>query len=97
MVASEAMACGLPVVISREAGAAELIQHGVNGLLLDDVTSVPELSRHMLSLTQDRKWAAELGRAARESVEPLSWDAVAERTMDVYQTFLRNRAEANHG
>src|SRR5437870_1575205 len=50
MVVSEAMACGLPVVVSREAGAAELVQHRVNGLLLDDVTNVTELAGHMESL-----------------------------------------------
>jgi UDP-glucose:(heptosyl)LPS alpha-1,3-glucosyltransferase len=90
MVVSEAMACGLPVIVSREAGASELIQHGVNGLLLEDVTSVPELARHMRSLLQAPRWAAELGDAARKSVEPMSWDAVARQTMRVYQELLRN-------
>jgi phosphatidylinositol alpha 1,6-mannosyltransferase len=72
-------------VVSREAGAAELIQHGINGLLLDDAISVTELADHMQSLFKDRLWAAELGSAARKSVQPLSWDAVAARTMQVYQ------------
>jgi UDP-glucose:(heptosyl)LPS alpha-1,3-glucosyltransferase len=91
MVVSEAMACGLPVVVSREAGAAELVQHGVNGLLLDDVTDVSELAGHMDSLLRDPSWAAELGDAARRSVEPMSWDPVADRTMRVYEELLRKR------
>ena len=89
MVVSEAMACGLPVVVSREAGAAELIQHGTNGLLLDDPASVAELAGHMQSLLERRQWAAGLGCAARKSVEPLSWDVVAARTMQVYEELLR--------
>jgi UDP-glucose:(heptosyl)LPS alpha-1,3-glucosyltransferase len=89
MVVSEAMACGLPVIVSREAGASELIEDGRNGLLLKDVTSVDELDGRMRSLTEDRGWAEELGRTARTRVEPLSWDAVAERTMQVYQQVLR--------
>ena len=91
MVVSEAMACGLPVVVSREAGAAELVQHGVNGLLLDDVTNVAELAGHMESMLRDPRWAAELGCAARKSVEPMSWDPVADRTMCVYEELLRKR------
>jgi UDP-glucose:(heptosyl)LPS alpha-1,3-glucosyltransferase len=91
MVVSEAMACGLPVVVSREAGAAELVQHGVNGLLLDGVTDVSELAGHMDSLLRDPRWAAELGDAARKSVEPMSWDPVADRTMRVYEELLQKR------
>jgi UDP-glucose:(heptosyl)LPS alpha-1,3-glucosyltransferase len=34
-VALEAMACGLPVVTTRYAGASELIEHGVSGLIVD--------------------------------------------------------------
>jgi UDP-glucose:(heptosyl)LPS alpha-1,3-glucosyltransferase len=90
MVVSEAMASGLPVIVSREAGACELIRHGVNGLLLEDVTSVSELAEHMRSLEVDPAWAVELGRAARTSVESMSWDAVAESTMRVYQALLQN-------
>jgi UDP-glucose:(heptosyl)LPS alpha-1,3-glucosyltransferase len=88
MVVSEAMACGLPVVVSREAGASELIEHGVNGLLLEDPTSVPEIAGHMRALLQDDLWAAGLGCAARKSVESMSWDSVADRTMRVYEELL---------
>ncbi len=89
MVVSEAMASGLPVIVSREAGASELIQHGQNGLLLEDVSNTAELAGHMDSLQRDRRWAAELGCAARKAVEPMSWDAVASETMGVYQKLLR--------
>jgi UDP-glucose:(heptosyl)LPS alpha-1,3-glucosyltransferase len=89
MVVSEAMACGLPVVVSREAGASELIEHGLNGLLLNDVSSVPELAGHMRSLFEDRAFATRLGCAARSSVESMSWDAVAGQTMEVYRQLLR--------
>jgi UDP-glucose:(heptosyl)LPS alpha-1,3-glucosyltransferase len=90
LVVSEAMGCGLPVVVSREAGVAELIRNGENGLLLVDVTSHSELAGHMRSL-QDREWSAELGRAGRKTVESLTWDAVAEQTMAVYTNLVRKR------
>jgi UDP-glucose:(heptosyl)LPS alpha-1,3-glucosyltransferase len=90
MVVSEAMACGLPVVVSREAGASELIEHDVNGLLLNNVHNALELANHMRSLQADRGWASGLGCSARKTVESMSWDAVAEKTMQVYQEYLRN-------
>jgi UDP-glucose:(heptosyl)LPS alpha-1,3-glucosyltransferase len=91
LVCTEAMACGLPVIVSREAGAAELIEHGVNGLVLENAAGIEELSSHMASLMQNRGWAAELGSAARKTVEPMSWDAVAVQTMQVYEELLTRR------
>ena len=91
MVVSEAMASGLPVVVSREAGAAELIQHGVDGLLLEDVTSVDQLACHMQFLQDNRMRGIELGCAARKRVEVLSWDAIAEQTMRVYEGILQQQ------
>jgi UDP-glucose:(heptosyl)LPS alpha-1,3-glucosyltransferase len=90
MVVSEAMACGLPVIVSREAGASELIQHRVNGLLLDDLRNIQELADYMESVLRDRAWATEMGRAARVTVEPMSWDGVAEETMRVYKEVVQN-------
>jgi UDP-glucose:(heptosyl)LPS alpha-1,3-glucosyltransferase len=90
MVVTEAMASGLPVVVSREAGASELIRHNVNGLLLDDLASVPALAANMQALADGGRWAKALGEAARKTVEPISWDAVAKQTMRVYEDLLRN-------
>jgi UDP-glucose:(heptosyl)LPS alpha-1,3-glucosyltransferase len=87
MVVSEAMASTLPVIVSREAGASELIAHGVNGLLLSDA-SVSELAQRMGSLQRDRAWASKLGCAARKRVEGMSWDTVSRETMGVYRELL---------
>src|ERR1039458_4082365 len=91
MVVTEAMASGLPVVVSREAGACELIQNGVNGLILNDVNSESELVGLMQSLVNDPERAASMGRAARQSVESLSWDSVARETMQVYEELLASK------
>jgi len=89
MVVTEAMACGLPAVVSREAGACELIQHGINGLALEDAASVAELAYHMQTLARDRHRASGIGCRARQSVESMSWEAIAARTMEVYREVLR--------
>ena len=88
MVVSEAMASGLPVIVSREAGASELIQNGENGLLLNDLSSDSELAGYMQRFEQDRRWAAQLGCEARKTVESMSWDTAAAQTMQVYEELL---------
>lgn len=88
MVVAEAMASGLPVIVSREAGAAELIEHGLNGLLLEDFTDVKELAEKMDRLQHDRTLAARLGTAARRTAENYSWDHIADQTMQVYRQVL---------
>src|SRR5262249_12907725 len=85
MLVTEAMASALPVIVSREAGVAELIEPGVNGLLLDDFTDAAELAQKMEMLEKDRALAARLGEAGRRTVESYSWDRIAESTMALYR------------
>jgi UDP-glucose:(heptosyl)LPS alpha-1,3-glucosyltransferase len=82
MAVLEAMASGLPVIVSREAGAAELITHGQNGLILDSPDELPQLMRNLLS---DPALAARLRARGRETALRHSWDEVARQTMSLYR------------
>jgi UDP-glucose:(heptosyl)LPS alpha-1,3-glucosyltransferase len=76
MVILEAMACGLPPIVSRSAGAAELVQEGVSGLLLDDPRDVHAIAtawRRLLDPGVRNPMAAEALAVARLR----SWDRVA--------------------
>jgi UDP-glucose:(heptosyl)LPS alpha-1,3-glucosyltransferase len=93
MVVTEGMASGLPVVVSREAGASELIRNGLNGYVLEDVTNEAELAGRMQSLLADPDGAKRLGCAARKTVESLTWDWVAQETMQVYEDLLTRKLQ----
>lgn len=54
LVIVEAMACGLPVLTSRLAGAAVTVRDGTNGLLLDEPTDVDEIATGLRSLLDGR-------------------------------------------
>lgn len=95
MVVTEAMASALPAIVSREAGAAELIEHGSNGLVLNDFQNVDQLAGLMRSLETDRSWARRLGDAARITAEKHSWDAAAGQTMEVYRRVAATEPEAH--
>jgi len=82
LVVLEAMASGLPVIVSREAGAAELITHGENGLILDRNDELPHLMQQLLD---DPALAKKLSQRGREVAEAHSWDQVASQTMSIYR------------
>jgi len=97
MVVTEAMASALPVIVSKEAGAAELVQDGVNGLILEDFANPVELAEKMLLLAENAALAARIGLAGRHTAEQYSWDVAATETMRVYERLMpeHGRAQLN--
>ncbi len=82
----EAMACGLPVVTSRQCGAAELLQeHG--GGLVADARDVPALRAALASLGDADRRAA-LGRQARAAVQPLNAATMGAQLLALYHRLL---------
>src|SRR5262249_16009609 len=87
---AEAMACGLPVVVSAQAGVSEIIHEGVDGLILRDPRDVSELTRKLHLLYTDVALRRTLSEKAARTAQRLSWERNAEET----RTFLdcaRNR------
>lgn len=87
LVVAEAMAAGLPVVVSREAGIAELIEHGRSGWLLR-VPEGAEVAAALNALHADVATRAALGAAAQAVAAARSWDVVAEETLRVFEQVL---------
>ena len=84
MVITEAMASGLPVITSRQAGASELIEDGVTGFLLNnpgDAGEIAEKIREVVSLGLQERG---IGSRARQSILRHDWDAVAAQTLALY-------------
>jgi UDP-glucose:(heptosyl)LPS alpha-1,3-glucosyltransferase len=97
MVVLEAMACGLPVIVSRHQGVAELLKDGYNAYLLEnprDSTRIAELTAQL----DDDRLREEMGRRARETAQACSWDAMTDRVLALYAESIRQRAVAgSHG
>lgn len=71
----EAMACGLPVIISNKSGATERVSDGENGLLYED-GSVDDLMAKMLTLMAT-KTRLRMSAAAREKAVQRDWRVIS--------------------
>ncbi len=90
----EAMACGLPVIASVQAGASENIIDGTTGYLLRDPMNHVELAEIILRLAGDRAAGQKLGAAAAQYVQgSVSWDRNAAATRE----FLENSLASSQG
>ncbi len=65
----EAMGAGLPVVTTNRGGNAEIVRHGVNGLVIDDYDDPEAFANAILHLFRHPEEAERLGRAGRAFVE----------------------------
>jgi glycosyltransferase involved in cell wall biosynthesis len=80
----EANACGLPVVGVAEGGIREIIQNGVNGLLVDP--EAESIARAADQLLQNPALARQMGEQAAVNVQR-TWDV--ESSIDRLETNLR--------
>jgi len=88
LVIGEAMASGLPVIVTKIAGAADFIIDGLNGLLLSDPGNINDLAAKIELLLSGAELRKTMGERARETVEELSWEQVAQKTLEVYNSVL---------
>jgi phosphatidylinositol alpha-mannosyltransferase len=96
MVLTEAFAAGTPVVASDIAGYRDVVQHGVNGLLVPrgDATALAEALRD-LALDPRRRTA--LAAAAAASAPRYAWSRVAGEVLAAYEDAIELHASAPQG
>lgn len=82
----EALACGLPSIVSTQCGAAELIAPGRNGFVCDAL-DVPALAGHLAALAGPGV-AAGMRPAARAAVAHLGLAAMSARLLALYRSLL---------
>ena len=84
LVIGQAMACGLPVIASRNSGGPELIDDGVNGFLID-ARDDRTLADRLTDLYENPDRRHQIGAAARHTIERLhGWSAYADAVIDAY-------------
>jgi len=82
-----AMSAGVPVIASNVGGLPEIIRHGENGMLVNNVAE--EIAGAIRDLLGDPARARRIGMAGRHTVmEQFTVDHMVRRTMEVYRQVL---------
>lgn len=81
----EAMACGAPAIATRVGGCPEVIEDGINGILVDPGDK-SALSNAIESVVTDRDLRNQLSTNARQTiVEEYTWEKITDRFEREYQ------------
>jgi glycosyltransferase involved in cell wall biosynthesis len=87
LTALEAMQQGVPVIISKTSGVAEVIHRGA---LKVDFWDVNELANKIVAVLEHHVLADELRRNGHREIRGLTWDAAAQQCLDVYEGILQH-------
>ncbi len=89
------MSYGLPIVASRIPGNEEAL--GDAGAYFESA-NVDSLKAELAKLLNRSDMMAEYGRLAKERVEALyGWEAIVDKTVEVYKETIRLRNEKRYG
>jgi len=83
----EAMAMGKPIVASNIEGYANVVSHGVDGLLVPPADK-DKLARALISLLNDGALRQEMGAKGRIKALEHSWERIAQMVFDYYVRVL---------
>jgi glycosyltransferase involved in cell wall biosynthesis len=86
LVLLEAMASGLPVIVSGNFGAADYINGG--GIVFDDPNDVSALAKAMRDLVDSTEMRVAFGLAAREQACAMQWSRTAAAYLAIYDNHL---------
>jgi len=83
----EAMAVGKPIVASDVGGYANIVSHGVDGLLVPPKDD-KELAQALVSLMIDEPLRQRMGAMGKRKAQDYSWEHVAKRILNYYLRIL---------
>ena len=78
----EAMATGLPTIVSRSTGVGEALQH----VLRFDYENTDEMAQMIVELIDSPELREEMGRNGAKEAARFTWDACATKTLAVYRS-----------
>ena len=90
---AEAMACGIPIVCSRNRGHNSLIIDGKSGLLF---SNAGEMTKNILRIYNSKSLSAELCKNAIEDVKKFDRNLIIKEMAKIYSSSLNGILESGH-
>jgi UDP-glucose:(heptosyl)LPS alpha-1,3-glucosyltransferase len=94
MVVLEAMAAGLPVIISSNVGAKDIVQDGENGFIITD-TSDADYIASKISILLNENIHSSMAQKALTTAAQNTWVQVAAKYREIYSTVLASRKNSH--
>ena len=85
LVQQEAMSCGLPIIVTRNAGAEDLVEDGKAGFLVP-IRNPNAIAEKLELLSKNRNLLAEMGRTAKSKAQSLTWESYRERIVEIAES-----------
>lgn len=92
IVILEAMAAGLPVIISDTVGARDVVESGVTGYIVNGESLEREMAGS-LSVLMDQERRRKMGENAKRKAAGHDWDIVAEQVAGLYMRRVVDKRE----
>jgi len=81
LTALEALSQNIPILISKQSGAAEVLQN----VLTVDYWDIHEMASKMCALLDYPVWRETTVNASKKDLDQLTWESAADKLVDVYQ------------
>ncbi|MFB6212827.1 MAG: glycosyltransferase, partial [Candidatus Magasanikbacteria bacterium] len=91
MVIIQAMACGLPVIATKNTGGPDIIEDGENGFVIPirDTQALKEKIQYLYENPKERK---RMAKNAKETVQDgFTWDDYGDRVVKEYKKILHGK------
>ncbi len=93
----EAMAMGIPPIVSRSGGMAETVVHEQTGLIVER-NDAKDLAQAIVRILENPEFRAKLGKGGRERArETFSYNVIAQRLHDFHQGLMENPSPSSGG
>jgi glycosyltransferase involved in cell wall biosynthesis len=87
----EALASGVPVIVTENTGAADIVTHGREGLVVP-ARDPAALADALLQLYEDEPRRRAMAAAAADAAKTWTWDAYGDRAAATYARLMEHAA-----